>query len=119
MEDDFGKLKSRLEKTGQEHILNFWNELEEDEKNKLKNQIENIDFDQIRKLYENSLKNQPFSIDTISPIPCINTFKMSEEEKQNYVKIGEGVIKKGKVAVISMAGGQRNKVRLSWTQSNF
>lgn len=115
MEDDFSKLKSRLEKTGQEHILNFWDELEDEEKTRLKTQIENIDFEQIKKLYENSLKNQTFSIDTISPIPYMNSLEMSKQEKQKYIMVGEAIIKKGKVAVISMAGGQRNKIRLSWT----
>ena len=119
MEDDFSKLKSKLEECGQEHILSFWNELDEDEKNSLKTQIENIDFRQIKNLYENSLKNQPFSMDTISPIPYFNSLEMSEQEKQNYTKTGEEVIKKRKVAVISMAGGQRNKAWLSRTKSYF
>ena len=104
MEINLESLKAKLGDTGQEHVLAFWDELEEDEKEILVNQIENIDFVQIKKLYENSKKDGIFNIEEISPIPYVNSLKMTDEEKAQYIKIGEDAIKQGNVAAISMAG---------------
>ena len=113
MEIDLDNLKSKLKQVGQEQVLTFWNELEDDEKVHIVKQIESIDFKQIDKLFENSKKNDEFDINTISPIPYVNSLKLSDTGK--YIKIGEDVIKRGELAVISMAGGQRNKTWISWT----
>lgn len=119
MENDLDKLKSKLKEVRQEHVLTFWNELELEEKEILKKQIESIDFVQIEKRYENSKKDEPFDINSISPIPYVNSLKMSQEEKKKYIEIGEEVIKKEELAVVSMAGGQRYKAWISWTKSYF
>ena len=39
--------------------------------------------------------------------------QLSKEEKENYEQIGNSIIKQGKYAVVTMAGGQRNK---AWPQ---
>lgn len=119
MEIDIDNLKEKLKQTGQEQIIAFWDELDDTERATLANQIENLDFIKIDNLFENSKKDEVFNIDTISPIPYINSLKMQDEEKEKYIKIGEDSIKKGELAVISMAGGQRNKTWISRTKSNF
>ena len=108
MEIDLVSLKAKLKEVGQEHILAFWDELENNEKEYFAKQIENMDFMQIKELYEKSKKDEAFKIEDITPIPYINSLKMQNKEK--YIKIGENAIRKEEVAVISMAGGQRNKV---------
>ena len=42
-----------LKKYNQEHLLYFYDELSEEEKNKLINQILTIDFDKILNIYKN------------------------------------------------------------------
>ena len=108
LEDDLDKLKIILNKHRQEHVLNFWNELDEDEKINLIKQLKNIDFEKIEKLYENSKKQEETSISEVSPIPYINKLAMTKESQEKYIEIGNRIIKAGEVAVISMAGGQRN-----------
>lgn len=104
MEINLENLKAKLGDTGQDHVLAFWDELEDDEKEILANQIENMDFTQIKNLYENSKKDKVFNIEDISPIPYVNSLKMTDEEKVQYINIGEDAIKQGNVAVVSMAG---------------
>jgi UDP-N-acetylglucosamine pyrophosphorylase len=47
----------------------------------------------------------------IEPIKYIEKEKISEEEKEKYFKIGEEEIRKGKLAVVTMAGGQGTRLR--------
>lgn len=51
-------------------------------------------------------------IDNIENIGYTDESKLTKEEKAYYEKIGKEIISKGKYAVVTMAGGQRNK---TWT----
>ena len=114
MEIDIDSLKKKLTKTNQEHVLTFWDELNEEEKNILSKQIEEIDFEQIENLYAKSKEDTEFNINEISPIKYLNSLEMQNKEK--FIKIGEDIIKNGELAVISMAGGQRNKTSVTMDQ---
>ncbi len=109
MNDKYLVVKERLKEYGQEHLLKFYDELNEQEKENLLEDISSINFEQIKNLYEDTKKKDKFANDVIEPISYIDKEKMSEEDKEYYSKIGEKCIKNGEYAVITMAGGQRNK----------
>ncbi len=95
-----------LEKYNQEHLLKFYNELDEHQKENLLNQISKIDFEYEKSLYEN--KDDISIIDNdIAPIQVISKEKIDTEK---YDRIGEEYIKTGKLAVCSMAGGQGTRL---------
>ena len=116
---DLNKLREKLAAAGQEHVLSFWDELNLEEKDQLLEQIDQIDFNFMNERFEQSKVNDYYDASKVEPMPYKESVKMSQEEKEHYIKIGEEVIKRGEVAVISMAGGQRNKAGIPWTQSNF
>lgn len=64
-------------------------------------------------MYENSKKETVLDISQIEPMPYI---KKEEVDEKLYTKEGAGIIKKGEVAAISMAGGQRNKASATMDQ---
>ncbi len=110
MENKLKTAKEILKRYNQEHLLFFYNELSEEEKNKLINQILNIDFEKILNIYKNSLN---FHYDTnikITPIPHIEKDKLSTDEIDYYSKIGEAIIKSNEFAVVTMAGGQGSRL---------
>ncbi len=107
MKNDLISIKAKLKEASQEHVLMFWDELNESEQIALKNQIENINFNEIQNLYENSKKDEQFDKEAISPLNYFCSDEMSESEKDNYIHIGESIIRNSEVAVVSMAGGQR------------
>jgi len=110
MEEKIAKAQELLSKYKQEHLLNGYEKLSEKNKEFLLSQILNIDFELIKKLYQN-VNNKPEIVENdITPIEYLEKEKMSIEEKQKYEKIGEEIIKTGGLAVITMAGGQGTRL---------
>ena len=99
-----------LKKYNQEHLLNFFDELTNCEKETLLSQIHNIDFEEINKLYIHSTKDDSISYDRISPIPFVDKSNLSEKEINYYSQIGNDYINKGKLAIITLAGGQGTRL---------
>jgi len=54
MKCDIEAVKPKLKKYGQEHLLKFYDNLDENKKEKLLEQIENIDFELINSLYDST-----------------------------------------------------------------
>ena len=112
MSKSIESVRETLKKYGQEHLLLKYDEMKEEGKEYLLEQIEDIDFDQMKDLFEATKHEIQTGEDKIEPISYINQFKLSEVEKTKYIQTGEEVIKSGKLGFITMAGGQRNK---TWT----
>lgn len=111
MEDKYNEAKKILDKYNQAHLLSQYEKLDNEKKEILLNQIININFEQIKTLYEQTKKEVKFGNDKIEPIKYIEKEKLSQEEKERYLKVGIDEIKRGKLAVITMAGGQGTRLR--------
>ena len=101
--------KVLLEKYNQSHLLSFYNELNDNEKEDLLKQIESIDFELILGLFNNKDKYEK-SDDVIEPIKYIDKLKLSSDEIEKYSKIGEQCIKNGEYAFATLAGGQGTRL---------
>ncbi|MBE5805579.1 MAG: UDPGP type 1 family protein [Clostridiales bacterium] len=99
-----------LKKYNQNHIIKYYEKLDETQKNKLQEQIMNIDLKQIADLYENTKKEISFEDIVIEPIDFVDKKALSEEELNKYNEIGSKIIKEGKYAVVTMAGGQGTRL---------
>lgn len=112
MENKYSLVKENLNKYNQEHLLKFYNELQDEEKANLLEDIIEINFEQVQTLFEETKKKDKFENNIIEPIKYIDKQKMTEKDKDYYNKIGEDCIKNNEYAVVTLAGGQRNK---AWT----
>jgi len=106
---------NKLEKYGQEHLLRFWNELNEAEQKQLAGQIENIDFNNLSGLIADYVMKKPEnSIPAdLKPAPFFPLKPADAEMEKLYrqaVKTGEGLLKKGEVACLTVAGGQGTRL---------
>lgn len=54
-------------------------------------------------------KEEEYKNDKIETVNCVDESKMSKEERKHFKRIGDEIISKGKYAVVTTAGGQRNK----------
>lgn len=110
MEETYSILKSKLDKYNQSQLLNFYDTLDEDKKMKLLNQIEKIDFEQMNELYRKTQEKIEFGNDKIEPISYVEKDKMNKTEIEEYDRLGSNIIKSGKLAVVTMAGGQGTRL---------
>ncbi len=118
MNSKYERAKEILERYNQEHLLNFYNNLEDDKKEELLNQIININFGQLENLYKN-INNVQNSKAEIKPIEYIDKDKLTNEEKEKYYNNGINAIKQNKFAVIIMAGGQGTRLGHSGPKGTF
>lgn len=93
--------QAKLELYQQEHLLDFWEELSNDQKESLLQQIERIDFDWVKQVFlQESVISQEKSIDAYLDV------KRAENDKNQSVQnLGEQMLRKAKVAVLLVAGG--------------
>ncbi len=101
--------KNVLKKYNQEHLLDFYDEINEQEKENLLKEILNLKFDEILDLYEHSKINNNSKY-KLSPLQHIEKDKISDKEKEKYIKIGEDKIRQEEFAVVTMAGGQGTRL---------
>lgn len=111
MSDRLEEIKEKLKKYGQEHLLMFYDKMGTEEQNELLNKIENIDFDLMKNLYKNAQKVEDFKKEVIEPVEYVEKSKLTSAERKMYEQKGIEAIKKGKYAVVTMAGRSRNKIR--------
>ncbi len=110
MDEKLIKVKELLKKYNQEHLLTFFDDLNPENKELLLNQVLDIDFELMLKLYENTKKTVEIDTDSIEPIPYLDKSKLSQDELDLYYEKGLEAIKSGKLAVVTMAGGQGTRL---------
>lgn len=109
LNNKFIQAQEIVKKYHQEHLLKFYDNLGEDEKEELIDQILETDFELLENLYKN-INSSKESQDDITPISYLDKSKLSKEELEEYRKKGEEVIKNGKYAIVTMAGGQGTRL---------
>ena len=109
MSDRLTKIKQKLEKYHQEHLLMYYDKMGEEEKKELLNKIENIDFDLMENLYKHAKKPVDLENSIIEPVEYVEKAKLTIAERNMYEQKGIEAIKKGKYAVVTMAGRTGNK----------
>lgn len=119
MEEKLLATKEILKKYGQEHLLSNYEKLSNEDKNRLLNDILTIDFGEISKLYEQTKHKIKFENCKIEPIEHVDKAKLSNEEIQKYSEIGIEQIKKGKLAAVTMAGGQGTRLGQNGPKGTF
>ncbi len=110
-----GRVKERFREYGQEHVLRFWDELTDEQKEGFLNQLESIDLELITGLAEQFVRNPASAVPPdrklspphVIPVPVTEEQKRAAEEAK---KVGERVLREGKVGVILVAGGQGTRL---------
>lgn len=108
MED---KAKEILEKYNQTHIIKWLEQVDKKTKEDIIDQVFDIDFEELKNLYENAKRKREKKEYEIEPIRAIDVKKISQTDKKEYIKIGDSVLEGNRFAVVTMAGGQGTRLR--------
>ena len=100
---NLAEAKEKLEKIGQAHLLDYYDELDEAGKAKLLNQIETTDFSVIR------LEKDEAGNDKFEPIDVMKAEEI-DKQRAELEKIGIEALKEGKVGLVLLAGGQGTRL---------
>uniref|UniRef100_A0A0A9ZAE6 UDP-N-acetylglucosamine diphosphorylase n=3 Tax=Lygus hesperus TaxID=30085 RepID=A0A0A9ZAE6_LYGHE len=109
--------RSHLQKFGQEHLLQFWDQLSEDDRDELLHDLKDINLEEVISYFKTateSLKDNEEKLDDrLKPIPN-NLYgavsRTSPELLATYEDEGLKQISEGKVGVLLMAGGQGTRL---------
>ncbi|MEM9413901.1 MAG: UTP--glucose-1-phosphate uridylyltransferase [Planctomycetota bacterium] len=114
--DRLAAARETLAAAGQEHVLTFFDQLDDAGKTQLLDQIEGVDWPEVAALVESHVKAKPtFALpDDIEPAPWY-PHTPTEDQRAHYIeaqRTGEKLVQDGKVACFTVAGGQGT--RLGW-----
>lgn len=104
----FEQAEQKLKEYSQEHVLKYYEELEEDQKEKLLSQIEALDM-RLLDLAKDGVKEQKRG--KIEPLAAV-TLENIKENREGYEKLGIKAIHEGKVGAVLLAGGQGTRLGL-------
>ena len=119
MDDKLNLVKELLKKYNQEHLIQFYSELTESQKNNLLNQILKINFEEILNLYKKSKIDVTDSTEEVEPLDYSIKSDFSANKIKQLESLGLKAIKSGKVGVITLAGGQGSRLGFSGPKGSF
>lgn len=111
-----------VKKYNQEHLLKYIDLISTNEgKNNLINDIENIDFEKLNRLFALSNQNFKNSMKTVmlEHIRVFDKSRFSDEENNEILKLGEDIIANNQYAVVTMAGGQGTRLGHKGPKGSF
>ncbi|CAF3366805.1 unnamed protein product [Rotaria socialis] len=135
-------IKQRLSDAHQSHLLDYWSELTEDQRRKLLEDINEIDFDRVRKAYhgikqeliadqtipnneildEDDEKRESIE-DIMEPVPdaIIGSINQTSDEqlKIYHLKDNLQAISEGLVCVLLLAGGQGTRLGVDYPKGMY
>lgn len=94
----------------QDHIIKLLENLDTNKRQELIEQINQIDFQQLKELYDNTQKEIEFKESKIEAIHYLDKAKLGKDKKEELDALGESVVRSGRYAVVTMAGGQGTRL---------
>ena len=108
--ENLDEIERKLKRYNQEHLIQYYNKLEDENlKLKFENQLKNIDYELIDSLYRKTTLPAKEENADIEPIDYWDKERLGGKY-DFYENIGIEAIKAGKLAAVTMAGGQGTRL---------
>lgn len=111
---DYIQAKKLLESEGQTQLLDYYDELTEEQKQRLLSDISGIDFSVLENLHTNNSK----TLGKLSPADALSVEDV-ERNRAAFEEAGIEAIRAGKVAAVLLAGGQGTRLGSSLPKGMF
>jgi len=119
-------LDSLLKSYNQEHLLQYWDELDPQQKADLNKELLRVDFDEVERLFKDATKDmnstQAKKDDFMEEIPeeiVGKISKVTEETKTKWWDTGLNEIAENHVGVLLLAGGQGTRLGVNYPKGMY
>ena len=117
-------LIDKIKQYKQEHLLAYIDELNEEDRSNLIAQLKIVDFSELDKLIKKYvMSDYQISIPSnLEPASYFSTFPEGDEQKEFYLKAiekGQLLLKQGKVAALTVAGGQGSRLGFDGPKGSY
>ena len=114
IDDRWARCRDALAARGQEHVLTWWPELDDDSRSTLLDEIESIPWSTIDPLLESHVRNRPAQ-EVPTPLEPASAHRVAAHaqrpaEYQSAERLGRTLIREGKLAAFTVAGGQGTRL---------
>jgi len=125
---DVEALRQRLVQYGQEHLLEFWEELSGQEQEALFADLNGLDLDYVTQSFEKctaaaAANGQGGKLDErMEPLPsaiCGSVLNLADSEKKEYESLAFAKIAAGKMAILLLAGGQGTRLGVAYPKGMY
>ncbi|MGL1936454.1 MAG: UDPGP type 1 family protein [Fibrobacterales bacterium] len=103
----------------QEHLVRFFNDLTEGEKQQLAQQLETLDFAHVTEIFKNNVANREEAINTLEPLPFKAIAATTKEDIEQWFSASRDAFAKGEVAAFLVAGGQGSRLGFDGPKGAF
>lgn len=101
---------NKLKEYEQTRTLKILEDIDEENRKKVIEQLKDINFPQLKELYNNIKEEAEVDVGELKPIKSLNPAKITKEEKEAFEEIGANVVRTNKFAVATMSGGQGTRL---------
>ena len=109
--DKLNKVKDILSKYNHEYLLKYCNLInDENKKEKFLDEILNVDFEFQERLYNTTKNMNSKFYNNVENVSAIDKSNFSDKELGKYYAAGYEEIKNGKLAIVTLAGGQGTRL---------
>merc|ERR1712025_323196 len=123
---DIDTLRSKLTAAGQEHLLQFWEELNTDEKQALYNELSELDLDEVLEYFQRTVAEMSSAgeklDDKMQPLTesqCGSMASSTDRELAQYESLSLEEISKSHVGILLLAGGQGTRLGTSYPKGMY
>lgn len=102
------ELRQKLQHHRQEHVLNGWDQLDEDERRGLIERLSGIDLDHLAQLF--GQREYTYRAPDSSQIKPLDIVPIDAPDNGDMRAAGEDALRRGEVAVLVVAGGQGSRL---------
>ena len=108
----YEEAKATLERNEQQHVLQFWDQLDEVSQNALLTQISSIEFSSVSSMQAMlGAAAAPTTGEPIEPLPVVELDALMERDQaEGLTGVGRDALAKGNVGVVLVAGGQGSRL---------
>jgi UDP-N-acetylglucosamine/UDP-N-acetylgalactosamine diphosphorylase len=109
-------LRRRLKQFGQEHVLAWWDHLDDSQRGELLGQLRSLDLEELQRLY--AQRDEAFALpaaERIQPVPVVRIGGIDPQTR----RLGEESLRRGEVAALVVAGGQGTRLGFDHPKGMF